>query len=115
MTQLSNKQDPKVFEEYWYTEYRNQARKIDELCTRTAESLGKIDFEMWRHKRGDTSGLVAAKKLISLRGEKAALDQILIHFHGFLAIEYLIANDTGRENIERNKTRDQRYHLGASI
>ena len=96
---------------YWFENFSQKSNQVDALCTYAAERLGKIDFEMWRYERGDTtsSGLVASKRRISMLGEKVILDRILTHFHGFLDIDYLIANDTGRENIERNKTRKDRY------
>ena len=94
---------------YWFENFSQKSNQVDKLCTYAAERLGKIDFEIWRNDIGHTTGLVVAKKLIELRGEKAALDHILRHFFGFIPLDYLIANDTGRENIERNKTRDKRY------
>ena len=96
---------------YWFENFSQKSNQIDNLCTYAAETLGKIDFEIWRCDRGDVSGLVAAKKLIELRGEKRALDHILTHFFGFVPLDYLIANDLGREDIERNKTRAKRYML----
>ena len=93
---------------YWFEEFRQKSNQVDNLCTYAAGRLGKIDFEMWRYDKGEVKGLVANKKLIELRGEKFALDHILMHFFGFIPLDYLIANDLGREDIERNKTRKQR-------
>ena len=95
---------------YWFENFKLKSKQIDSLCTRTAERLGSIDFEIWRYDRGDVSGLVATKNLIRLRGEKEALEHILRHFHGFIDVDYLIANDNGREDIERNKTRKDRIN-----
>ena len=96
---------------YWFENFCQKSNQVDELCTYAAERLGAIDFEIWRYDRGDISGLVATKNLIKWRGEKAALEHILRHFHGFIDIDFLINNDTGREDIERNKTRRDRVHI----
>ncbi|MAF26017.1 hypothetical protein CL634_10670 [bacterium] len=93
---------------YWFENFCQKSNQVDKLCVYAAERLGAIDFEIWRNKRGDTSGMVATKNLIKWRGEKVALEHILRHFHGFIDIDFLIANDTGREDIERNKTREGR-------
>ena len=108
MKKVLTKEELSASNNYWFENFSQKANQVDNLCTYAAERLGKIDFEMWRD---DRSGLVHAKKLIELRGEKAALDRILEHFHGFLDLDFLIANDIGRENIERNKTREKRYKM----
>ena len=96
---------------YWFENFSQKSNQIDALCTYAAETLGKIDYEIWRYDNGEyPTGLVASKRLIAMRGEKKALDHILRHFFGFLPLDFLIANDLGRENIERNKTRKQRFN-----
>ena len=103
------KKELEISNSYWFENFSQKSRQIDDLCTYAAERLGKIDFEMWRYYKGEVKGLVANKKIIELRGEKYALDRILMHFFGFIPLDFLIANDIGRENIERNETRKERY------
>ena len=108
MSSIITKKELELSHKYWVANFKEKQKSIDKLCVRTAERLGAIDFEIWRNKRGDTSGLIVSKNLIKWRGEKEALEGILRHFHGFLDLDYIIANDTGREDIERNKTRGER-------
>lgn len=108
MEKVLTKEELSTSNKYWFENFCQKSNQVDKLCTDAAERLGEIDFEIWRYDRGDISGLVATKNLIKWRGEKVALEHILRHFHGFLDIDFLIANDTGRENIERNKTRSER-------
>ena len=94
---------------YWFENFCQKSNQVDALCTYAAENLGRIDYEIWRYNKGEVSGLVANKHILMLRGQKTQLDHILTHFHGFLDLDFLIANDLGQEDIERNKTREERY------
>jgi len=102
-----NKKELEASNIYWFENFSQKSNQVDKLCTHAAERLGEIDFEIWRYDRGDINDAVATS-FAGWRGEKVALEHILRHFHGFIDVGFLIANDTGRENIERNKTRAER-------
>ena len=92
---------------YWVTNFNEKQKSIDKLCTKTAERLGQIDYYLWRKEQLD---YIHRYELIV---ERDTLYGILRHFHGFIDVDYLVANDGGREDIERNKTRKKRV-LGGS-
>ena len=87
---------------YWVANFNEKQKSIDKLCTRSAERLGEIDYYFWRKEDID---YIHRYELIV---ERDVLLNTLRHFHGFIDLDYLIANDNGRENIERNKTRKKR-------
>ena len=33
---------------YWFENFSQKSKQIDNLCVQTAQRLGKIDFEIWR-------------------------------------------------------------------
>ena len=92
----------KTSHKYWVTNFNEKQKSIDKLCTQTAERLGRIDYQLWR-KDG-----IDYMLRYELTGKRDVLYDILRHFHGFIDLDYLIANDGGQEDIERNKTRAER-------
>lgn len=101
MTDIT-KEELELSHKYWVANFNEKQKSIDKLCTRSAEHLGRIDYLLWRKEGID---YIHRYELVARRD---ILLDILRHFHGFIDLDFLIANDTGEENIERNKTRAER-------
>jgi hypothetical protein len=93
---------------YWVVNYNTKADQIDKLCVKAAESLGNIDYQLWRHKTNKK--YMGEEAVCELMTKRETLENVLIHFTGFIDIDFLIANDLAPEGIERNETRRERHH-----
>ena len=94
--------------EYWVYNYNVKADQIDKLCVKAAESLGNLDYQLWRHKTNKK--YLDEAVVCEVMTKRETLENVLIHFTGFIDIDFLIANDSAPEGIERNKTRKERHH-----
>jgi len=83
---------------YWYAHYIEKTKSIDKLCVKSAERINKLTYAIEK--------LNGKEDLFGWHTERRTLEDILIHFHGFVDIEYVKGHDLEPESILRHKNND---------
>ena len=83
---------------YWYAHYIEKTKSIDELCVKSAEGINKLTCAIAK--------LNGREDLLGWNRTRRTLEDILIHFHGFVDIEYIKGHDLEPESILRHENND---------
>ena len=84
--------------DYWYSNYIEKSKSIDKLCVNAAQRINKLTCAIEK--------LNGHEDLLGWHTERRVLEDILIHFHGFVDIEYVKGHDLEPESISRHKNND---------
>ena len=91
--------------DYWVANFEEKQKSIDKFMVKTANRLGQIDYKL--KKRAAFTSHEARTRLYE---ERDVLEGNLIHFHGFIDVDFLISHDLAPESIARAKYRRDRIY-----
>ena len=94
---------------YWVENYNMKAGQVDDICIKTAEKLGEVDYQLQQLKSRKT-GKNQDAVVCELLAKRDMLENVLIHFNGFVNLDFIIEHDRAPGAKKRNKTRKDRLH-----